>query len=216
MTNEYFQIKDNCRKGLLKYLEEVFSLIPKTERPKILDIGCGTGVPTLWLAENQNGIITAVDTDKNSLEWLQEKILNKNLSSQVTILNISFFDLKSSPDYFDIILAEGSLNVIGFEQGFSRAIGMLRNDGYFIIHDEYRDREKKYDFISKNHCKLIDTLFLDEDVWWNDYYRQLETEINAIKIRQTRDLFMSDLKEIELYKSDPAPFKSIYYIVQKL
>lgn len=216
MTSEYFRIKDNCRKGLLKYLAKAFSLIPGIEQPKILDIGCGTGVPTIWLAENLNGIITAIDTDKNSLDWLEEKISDRNLENQVTTLNISFFDLKSNDDYFDIILAEGFLNVVGFEQGFTRLIKMLGNSGYFMIHDEYREHEKKCDLISNRNCRLIDTLFLNEKVWWNDYYKQLETEINAIKIERTKDLFRSDIEEIEWYKSDPSPFRSIYYIVQKL
>jgi hypothetical protein len=50
---------------------------------------------------------------------------------------------------------------------------------------------------------------------WNDYYKPLEVEIKNVKLRQTRDLFMSDLKEIDYYKLDPTPFKSIYYIVRK-
>jgi len=215
MTKEYFRIKDNCRKGLLKYLSKAFSLIPKIESPKILDIGCGTGVPTLWLAENFNGTITAIDTDKKSLNWLLEKIKDKNFNNQITILNISFFNLKTNPDYFDFILAEGFLNVVGFERGFLKIKEMLGNERYLVIHDEYKDHEKKFDFISNNHCKVINTLFLDENVWWDDYYRQLETEINAMQNKQNKDLFKSDLKEIESYKVDPSVFRSLYYIVRK-
>jgi predicted O-methyltransferase YrrM len=67
-VNEYFQIIDNFKKGLLICLVKASSRIPKIEEPKILDIGCGNGVSTLWLAENHNGIITTIYTDKNSLE----------------------------------------------------------------------------------------------------------------------------------------------------
>jgi cyclopropane fatty-acyl-phospholipid synthase-like methyltransferase len=216
MTDEYFRIKDKCRQGLLDYLEKAFSLIPRLDNPKILDIGCGTGVPTFWVAENYGGIITAIDTDKNALKWLEKKISGQNLTHQITTLNVSFFNLKSDFDYFDIILAEGFLNVVGFEKGFLRAIELLRKDGYFIIHDEFRDHESKCDFINTNRCRLIDSLFLNENTWWNNYYKQLETGINAIKIKQARVLFKTELKEIERYKLDPTPFKSAYYIVKKL
>lgn len=215
MINEYYSIKDKCRIGLLKYLGRAFSFIPKINNPKILDIGCGTGVPTIWMAENLQGRVTAIDTDKNSLDWLQEKIVDKNLDNQIITLNISFFDLSINPNYFDIILAEGFLNVVGFGQGFSRLAEMLRPEGYFLIHDEYRGHEKKYEFICKSNCKLIGSFFLDEGVWWNDYYKRLENEISAINVRRTRDLFKSDLEEIELYKKDAASFRSMYYIVQK-
>jgi cyclopropane fatty-acyl-phospholipid synthase-like methyltransferase len=213
---EYCQIKDRCRQGLLKYLAKAVSSIPKMKNPVILDIGCGTGVPAIWLVENLKGRITAVDIDKNALSWLQEKIESRKLENMVTIYNISIFDLKSKTDYFDLILAEGVLNIVGFEKAFPGIIKMLRKNGHFIIHDEYKDHEKKCDFINNNQCKIIKTLFLDENIWWNEYYKQLQTDIAAIKIKRIRDLFKSDLKEIDLYKKDPAVFKSMYYIIKKL
>jgi len=114
MTKEYYQIKDKCREGLLKYLAEAVSLLPRINRFKALDIGCGTGVPTLWLAENYGGIITAVDTDEDALDWLKEKNIKKGLENQITVKAISFYNLKQKSCFFDIILAEGFLNVIGF------------------------------------------------------------------------------------------------------
>jgi cyclopropane fatty-acyl-phospholipid synthase-like methyltransferase len=216
MTKEYFQIRDNCRKGLIKYLEKAFSIIPEIKNPKILDIGCGTGVSTLWIAEKYSGTITAIDIDKNSLDWLQDKINAKNFVDKVTTLKTSFFNYRANSDYFDIILSEGFLNVIGFERGFLKVIEILKRNRYFIIHDEFKNHEKKCNFIKENNCKIIDTLYLDENIWWNYYYRQLESKISAIESHRTRNLFKSDLKEIEGYKMDPSPFRSMYYIREKL
>jgi len=215
MKNTYFQIKDKCRKGLLPYLEKAFSNIQVKENPEILDIGCGTGVPTLWIVENYGGRVSADDIDREALDWLENKIFNNNLGTRITTLNKSFFDLEFMSDSFDIILSEGLLNVVGFEQGFQKVIGMLKNNGYFIIHDEYKDHEKKCDFIRKYRCKLVETIYLDEKIWWNDYYKELELEINASGNPQVRDLFQSELKEINCYKSNPSSFKSIYYVVKK-
>jgi ubiquinone/menaquinone biosynthesis C-methylase UbiE len=216
MTREYYQIKDKCREGLLKYLAEAVSLLPNINNPKILDIGCGTGVPTLWIAENYGGIITAIDTDKHALEWLQMKLADKKLEDYVNPVNISFFDLNTESDYFDIILAEGFLNIIGFKQGFAKVIRMIKKGGYILIHDEYKDHEMKCDFMRKKHCDIVGTVFLNESVWWNDYYRQLEEEISTLTISQINYLFEPDMKEIELYKLDPTPFQSIYYIIKNL
>ena len=143
MLKEYYQIKDNCRAGLLKYMEDAVSLLPKINNPKILDIGCGTGVPTIWLTENNSGIVTAIDTEQSALDWLTEKIIDKKLENKITTLNISFFDLKAEPCYYDIILAEGFLNIIGFEPGFVKVISLLKEGGYFVIHDEYKNHEMK-------------------------------------------------------------------------
>jgi cyclopropane fatty-acyl-phospholipid synthase-like methyltransferase len=215
MDKEYYKIKDKCRKGLLKYLGKAFSLIPEFHDSEILDIGCGTGVPTIWIAENFGGIITAIDNDGNALEWLNTKIIGYKLENHITTINISFFDLKTEPLRFDIILAEGFLNIIGFKEGFVRVMDLLKEGGYFVIHDEYKDHEMKCEFIREHKCDLIGTIFLDESIWWEAYYKQLSTEINSIKIRKTIDSYKADLKEIEFYMKDPSSFKSIYYLVKK-
>jgi cyclopropane fatty-acyl-phospholipid synthase-like methyltransferase len=215
MTKEYYQIKDKCREELLKYLAEAVSLLPKINNPKILDIGCGTGVPTLWLAENYGGIITAIDTDGNALEYLHTKIIDKKLENQITTSNISFFDLKTEPHSYDIILAEGFLNIVGFKEGFVWVMALLKGGRYFVIHDEYKNHKKKCDFIRKNHCDLVGKIFLDESVWWNNYYKDLEEGIESLDVIQKKDLFKAELNEIELYKKDPSSFRSIYYVVRR-
>src|SRR4030042_6344331 len=206
MTAEYYQIKDNCRTGLIKYLEKAISIIPVIDDPKILDIGCGTGVPTLWLAEKFSGSIISIDPDNNTLDWVQKKASNRNLSKRITTLNKSFFYYKVEPDYFDLILAEGFLNVVGFEIGFPRVIEILKRKRYFIIHDEFKDHEKKCDFIQNNNCRIVDSIYLDENIWWNDYYKQLETDINRKDNYQIKNLFKSDINDIEYYTEDPSPF----------
>lgn len=215
MTSKYYQIKDKCRSGLLEYLAEAVSLLPKINNPKILDIGCGTGIPTIWLAENYGGTITAVDTDNGALRWLRTKIIDKKLEDQITTINISFFDLVAKPYSFDIIIAAGFLNVIGFEIGYVKVLEMIKKGGYFIIHDEFKDHEMKCEFIRKNQCDLIGTLFLDESIWWMNYYRQLEEEVNSLNVSRIKHLFASEMKEIKMFKSDPSLFKSMYYIVKR-
>jgi len=216
VTTEYLKIKDNCRAGLVKYLEKALSVIPKIDNPEILDIGCGTGVPTLWLADKYSGSITAIDLDANALDWLQKKAGSSCLSDRLKTLNISFFDFKPEAESFDLILAEGLLNIVGFETGFQKIIKWLRRERYLIIHDEFRDHDKKCDFIRDNNCRIIDSQYIDEIIWWNDYYKMLEAEINNLDNYHIRSLFKSDIKEIEYYKEDPYPFRSIYYIIEKL
>lgn len=216
MTTEYFKIKDSCRAGLVKYLEKAVSVIPEIDNPEILDIGCGTGIPTLWLADRYSGSITAIDTDNNSIDWLRKKASNRYPGDRLKILNTSFFDFQPETESFDLILAEGFLNVVGFETGFQKVIELLKRKRYLIIHDEFKDHDKKCDFIRDNNCRIIDSQYLDENIWWNDYYKMLETEINTPDNYQIHSLFESDIKEIEYYKEDPSPFRSIYYIIEKL
>ncbi|MDF1548885.1 MAG: methyltransferase domain-containing protein [Bacteroidales bacterium] len=212
---EYFNIRDRCRMRLVKYLEQVLNDLPKLHNPKILDIGCGTGVPTLWLAEKYTGTITAIDTDKHLLDFLEHKIQRKKTSSKIETKNVSFFDLLTEPACYDLILAEGFLNVVGFEMGFKRVIEKIKIGGYFIIHDEYKDNDSKIALIHKNNCKIVSSLLMDETIWWRDFYDPLEIEINKMENPHLRSLFINEKKEIDQYKKNPYLFKSIYYVVSK-
>ena len=215
MSKEYFDIKDNCRKGLLKYLSKAISIIPAIEDPLILDVGCGSGVPTLALAEIFNGTITAVDFDTKSINRLEEKVKELNLSKRITIINCSLFDMEFEENLFDIILAEGLLNNVGFEKGFLEVIKLLKRNRYFIIHDEFRNHNKKTKFIENNNCKILYSFRLDEHVWWNDYFKCLEKEISSQGKKDLLELFKTELYEIELFKQNPSQFNSAYYVIKK-
>ncbi|MFC2096874.1 class I SAM-dependent methyltransferase [Bacteroidota bacterium] len=204
MDKEYFNIKDNCRKGLLKYLSKAISIIPIIDKPKILDVGCGSGVPTLLLADKFNGNITAVDSDKKSINKLAEKVKELNLSNRITIHNCSLFDIKVEKAQFDLIIAEGILNVVGFKKGF------------LIIHDEFSNQNKRIEFIENNNFKILDWFVLDEKIWWNDYFKCLEKEISSISNKEFLKLFKTDLKEIELSKKHSPQYNSVYYVIEKI
>lgn len=213
--NEYYKIKDYCRNGLVQHLEQVLNDRPKFNNPDILDIGCGSGVPTLWLAENFSGNITAIDIDSRAIDYLQQKINDRKLQNKIQTICQTFDEFKYQDNHYDIILAEGFLNVIGFEKGFELLIEKVKNGGYFIIHDEYKDNESKIELIHKNNCKIVKSLILGETIWWRDFYSQLEIEINKPDNHRLRDLFINELKEIEQYKKNPSLFKSIYYLILK-
>ena len=54
--DEPFQMrKDKIRKRFLKYTRKAFRMLPQIDKPRILDIGCGSGIPTLELARLGQG-----------------------------------------------------------------------------------------------------------------------------------------------------------------
>ena len=64
---EFQAIKDRLRKHLLKYTRRAFRMLPPLEKPRILDIGCGSGVPSIVLARLSRGQVIGLDIDPSLL-----------------------------------------------------------------------------------------------------------------------------------------------------
>lgn len=206
-----FKLIDSCRENLIKYTIKAFSIIPKMDYPYILDIGCGTGVPTLALMDICDGYFTALDSDKSSLLWLQEKANRMKYNERIEIINASVYDEIKLKNKFDVILAEGLLNVIGFESGLNILLNKIKKGGYIIIHDELKDDAKKRKIFENNKLLLLDSFVLNNDVWWNEYFYPLEKKIEESK---EQEIFKKEIKEIDEYRNNPELFQSIYYVLK--
>ena len=56
--------RDGLRSHFNTFTRQAFQRLPKLNRPRILDIGCGTGVPALELASLSDGEIFGIDIDE--------------------------------------------------------------------------------------------------------------------------------------------------------
>ena len=128
--------KDRIRKRLLIYTRKAFRILPQLDKPRILDIGCGSGVPTMELARLTGGEITGIDIDRAMLDRLRKKIEKAGLSDRVGTIKCSIPDMKFPDENFDLIWAEGSIYVIGFARGLREWKRFLKPGGYLAIHDE--------------------------------------------------------------------------------
>ncbi len=77
----------------LAYVRRAYRMLPAIDRPRILDIGCGRGEPTLELARLSGGEVIGLDIDQAALDALAERIAAEGLSDRVSVVNRSMRDL---------------------------------------------------------------------------------------------------------------------------
>ncbi|MFQ5820841.1 MAG: class I SAM-dependent methyltransferase [Candidatus Heimdallarchaeota archaeon] len=212
---------DHFRENFNKYTKKAFQMLPELEKPRILDIGCGSGVPTIELAKLSNGEIIGIDIDQSFLDQLNRKIEEKGLSNRMKTIKCSLYEIDFPDESFDIIWAEGSIHIIGFEKGLREWSRLLKTNGYLVVHDEVKNISDKLKKIPHCGYKLINYFTLPEDAWWIDYYRPLEIRIKELRIKYKNDpealkIFKKHQNEIEMVKKNPKDFGSVYYIIQKL
>jgi len=200
---------------------QAFEYIPVIEDANVLDMGCGTGVSDYAIAEIFNYRITSVDLNEVSLNTFKKKIVKLKYPERISIVHSSIETAKIPEKNFNIILAEGLFNSIGFEKGLSIASSFLANNGYMIIHDEIDKEEMKLQLFRKHHFKVITYFILNEKVWLEEYISCMEKHIDVMKKTMSATanigkIFEQELYEIELYKKDPMKFRSAYYVVKKI
>mgnify|MGYP001014800168 CR=1 FL=1 len=162
------------------------------------------------MTEISNGRSYAVDLDDSCLLWLEEKVKALNCADRIKVIHASAFDENLFAEKFDIVLAEGLLNVLGFETGLPLLIKHLKDSGYLIIHDEFKSDGEKRALFKKCNLELLNAFVLDENVWWDDYYRCLEKSISE----ESEGSFEWEINEIIQFKKNPEIFRSIYYVLR--
>jgi len=221
LEDTIFQIdKDLIREGLNEYTRKAFHVLPKLDKPRILDVGCGSGVPTMELASLSNGQIIGLDIDQLLLDKLTRKIEKAGLSGRVKTMKCSMLDMDFPDGSFDIIWAEGSISIIGFKRGLEEWQRFLRPNGFLVVHDEIGNITEKLGQISSCGYDLLEYFTLQEDIWWIEYYGPLEKRINEIRTKHTDDsealmALDNDQREIDMFKKNPRLCCSVFFVMRK-
>ena len=212
--------QDQIRENFNKYTRKAYKMLPEVKKPRILDIGCGSGVPTIELARLSDGKIIGIDIDQSLLDKLNKKNEEKGLSNRMKTLKCSLFEMDFPNESFDIIWAEG-LQFIGFEKRLKEWKWLLKTNGFLILHDDSKNLSNKLKTIPSCGYKLINYFSLPEDAWWEEYYRPLEIKIKELRTKyknkpEALKEFKKYQNEIEMVKKNPKGFGSVFYIMQKL
>ena len=212
--------KDRIRKRLLKYTRKAFRMLPQLDKPRILDIGCGSGVPTMELARLSSGEIIGIDIDQDMLDALRGKIEKAGLSDRVKVINRSLFDMEFPDESFDVIWAEGSINVIGFKKGLQEWRRLLKPGGFMVVHDERGNVEEKLEQISSCGYGLLGYFELDEKMWWTEYFAPLEKLVLETQAKYpdapgVLEAVHSAQREIDMFKKSPDLNSSVCFVMKR-
>lgn len=106
---------------------------PLPERPRVLDAGCGPGRAALLLAAEARAEVTAVDLHQPFLDALDEAAAAQGLDGHVHTVNCSMADVPRPDGGFDMIWAEGSAYIIGFDTALRAWRRLLAPGGVLVV-----------------------------------------------------------------------------------
>ena len=218
------------------------SLVPSLPaRPKILDVGCGPGRQTLILARETDGEITAVDNHQPYLDELQTRARNQGLDERVHSKCGSMEDMRFDDASFDLVWAEGSIYIIGFQKGLTswrpylRPLGSMAVTELSWLVDSPPEEVTSFfgeaypamqtiagnaDTIEESGYSLIDSFTLPETAWWDGYYGPMEKRISELREQHSQEpaiveALEGEQKEIDLYRRYSDAYGYVFYVMSK-
>jgi ubiquinone/menaquinone biosynthesis C-methylase UbiE len=211
---------DHFRERFIKYTRKAFQVLPKLEKPRILDVGCGSGLPTIELAKLSDGEVIGVDIAPSELDRLNRKIEEEGLSSRVKTVKCSVLEMDFPDESFDIIWAEGVIRIMGFKKSIKEWHRLLKPHGFLVVHDAISMVPNKLKGMPNWGYKLVDYFSLPEDVWWTEFYEPLEIRIKELYIKyennsEALQMLKKYQNEIDMVKRNPKEHSSAFYIMQK-
>lgn len=218
------------------------AMVDRATPLKIADIGCGTGASTLFLAQQLNAQITAVDFLQDFLDVLETKADRAGLSGKISTLSCSMDSLPFDDGEFDVIWSEGAIYNMGFEKGVTDWNRYLKVGGILVVSEitwirasrpselqEYWDREypeidvasSKIGVLEKNGYSPIGYFVLPEHCWLDNYYRPIQNSFESFLDRndnseEAQAIVEAEKREIELYEKYKTHYSYGVYVAKKL
>jgi SAM-dependent methyltransferase len=217
------------------------TLEPTPVKPRILDLGCGTGAQTLELARLSHGHVLALDNHEPFLKDVARRAEDAGLAELVTTTNQSMHDMSFEPGSFDIVWSEGALYFIGFQEGLRRCSGLLRSRGFLAVtelvylspdppatlekywersYPDIHDVDSRLETIQRENLETLSHFTLPESSWWGSYYDPLQARIGELRKRYPASeaaskVFAEAEEETDLYRKFSEYYGYEFFIMRK-
>ncbi len=218
------------------------SLIPSFGRHiRVADLGCGSGHQTAVLAKEFDCEIDAVDLLPEMMESLTERCKRERLTSIINPVQASMDNLPFKEESHDLIWAEGSIFIMGYENGLKYWHRFLKKGGFIAVSESSwlsNRRPKNMSWINDN-LPEIDSIenkirqmteagyepyahfILPENCWTENYYKFMPTAMESFMEEhagnKTAEIFVERLKEeIAYYEENKEMFGYVFYIGRKI
>lgn len=196
------------------------------QEPMVLDLGCGTGGQTLYLADLTSGPIVAIDNHRPFIERLGRTLAERGLLPRVRAVVADMADPGQWPGDLDLIWSEGALYSIGLDRALRNCCARLRPGGYLAFTDAVWRKEDpppeikasfELDYPAMGRVEdvlaAIERIGLErqghftlpDEAWWEEFYTPMTRRIDSLRIQYAGDreasMYVAQLaREPELHR----------------
>ncbi len=224
---------DDATRDALRRLE------PVSPRPRVLDLGCGSGAQTLVLAGSLDGAsVTAVDLHQPFLDELHVAAARAGLADRIRTRCADFGALDHPPGSVDLLWSEGAIYHLGFAGGLQRWRARLAPGGRAAVTELtwlttdppadaaafWREAYPAMTTEAGNRAAAAevgwvvdDTFALPASAWWESYYVPLAARIALLRPdadAALRAVIADTEREIDLWLNHGGAYGYVFYLLR--
>ncbi len=114
-------------------VERLFSQVDLSNVGKVLEVGCGIGVVSAYLAEKYGWDVTGVDLDPGQIKGAKN---NNLVGGSLRFLEADATKLPFKDNEFDMILSFDALHHIpGWGKALEEISRVLKSEGFYVLND---------------------------------------------------------------------------------
>ena len=205
-------------------------------KPRIADLGCGSGASALLLAQHYQSTVMAVDSSSVFIDELKVRAKQLGLEHLIIPIYGDMAKLDWSVGSVDLLWSEGAAYNLGFEQALKIWRPLLANSGIAVISEMswFTDNvpepaiafwqnaypmmgteAENIDRANRSGFSVLSTHRLPSQVWWVNYYEPLRKWMQQIEIiPSTQSVIRETEEEMRLFEKFSDSYGYTFYILQ--
>ncbi|WP_416673537.1 SAM-dependent methyltransferase [Egbenema bharatensis] len=214
-------------------LSNLSTLPPK---PRIADLGCGSGTGALLLAQHYQSTVMAVDSSLVFIDELKARAKQLGLEHLVMPIHGDMAKLNWSVGSVDLLWSEGAAYNLEFEQALKIWQPLLANRGIAVISEMnwFTDNPpepaiaywqnayptmgteaENIDRANRSGFSVLSTHRLPSQAWWDNYYEPLRQRMQQIEITPiTQSVIRETEEEMRLFEKFSDFYGYTFYVLQ--
>lgn len=205
-------------------------------KPRIVDLGCGSGAGALLLAKYYQSNVIAVDSSSVFLQELTTRAKQIGVDHLITPIHGDMGKLSLPASSVDLLWSEGAAYNLGFEQALKLWRPLIADNGIAVIselswfsNDIPRQAiaywQKAYPMMGReaenmeravsSGFTVLSTHRLPTSAWWVNYYEPLRERIKQFEITpENQSVIRETEEEIALFAEFSDFYGYTFYILQ--
>ncbi|MCU0547160.1 MAG: class I SAM-dependent methyltransferase [Oscillatoriaceae cyanobacterium Prado104] len=205
-------------------------------KPRIADLGCGSGASALLLAQHYQSTVMAVDSSSVFIDELKARAKQLGLEHLIIPIHGDMAKLDRSVGSVDLLWSEGAAYNLGFEQALKIWRSLLAKSGIAVISemswftDDVPEPASAYwqnaypmmgteaeniDRANRSGFSVLSTHRLPSQAWWVNYYEPLRERMQQIEITPSiQSVIRETEEEMRVFEKFSDSYGYTFYVLQ--